>query len=553
VNETLVSLLRGRAERHPERTAFTFLVDGGQQQERWSHGELDRAARRLAALLQRMGGAGERALLLYEPGPSYLVGYLGCLYAGWIAVPAYPPDPLRRARTLPRIQGIIEEASPEVILTSSQLRPVLEMTLADLPPVAVVATDDLPRDEDGWRAPAIDADSVAFLQYTSGSVAQPKGVMVSHGNLIHNLSLIAQSHGLGEDTRVASWLPPYHDMGLIGSLLAPLSAGGEVVFMSPLRFLARPIRWLRAVTRHRSTKMVGPSFAFALCASKVGPEQLAELDLSTVRIAYNGSEPLRADVMERFSEAFAPCGFRRSAFYPCYGLAESTLIVSGRHGVGIGPGGAVSSGRAMPGTEVRIVDPDTLAPRTDGEIGEIWLRGPSVARGYWGRVDESERVFGARTDAGEGPYLRTGDLGFLAGGELYVAGRLKDLVKIRGRNLYPQDIEATVEIAGGASRPNVCAAFGVDVDGAEQLAIVSEIERDAGEPGPLFERIVAAVSAAHDVRPATITLIDKGTLPKTSSGKLQRQLCKRMLAAGDLAVSARWPMEVDQRAGRGMP
>ena len=561
---TLVDLLRGRALRQPDRRAYTFLLDGETGEVDHTYEALDRRARAIAAALQRMGAGGERALLLYPPGLEYLEAFFGCLYAGAVAVPAYPPNPARMERTLPRLRAVASDSRPLVGLTTAALLPAVTALSAQNPAFAGVrwlATDIIAGDAaTEWRAPALGGDSLALLQYTSGSTTAPRGVMLTHANLLHNSGLIERAFAHTTESRGVIWLPPYHDMGLIGGVIQPLYAGFPVVLLSPVAFLQRPLRWLEAITRYRATTSGGPNFAYDLCVRKSTPEQRAALDLSSWRVAFNGAEPVRAATLERFAQAFAPCGFRREAFYPCYGLAEATLIVSGG-AAGAAPvvrafdGAAlarnealeapaegqalVGCGRALPGLQIAVVDPQTTVACAPGRVGEVWLAGPSVAPGYWERPDETERLFRARqADTGSGPFLRTGDLGFVSEGELYITGRLKDLIIIRGRNHYPQDIELTVERSHAALRPGCGAAFTVEAGGAERLVVVQEVDRQERAPDleALARAIRGAVAEQHELQVATVALLKAGSIPKTSSGKIQRHACRAAFLAGELEV-----------------
>jgi amino acid adenylation domain-containing protein len=564
--QTLVELLRRRARLQPERRAYTFLLDGEREEVHLSYGELDRQARSIAARLQALGVEGERALLLYPPGLQYAAAFFGCLYAGVTAVPVYPPRPNRPD---PRFLAILSDARARVVLTTSAILPNAERLLAGEAAVAWLATDGL--DAEGaeeWRLPELAPDGLAFLQYTSGSTSAPKGVMVSHGNLVHNERLIQSAFGVTEDSVVVGWLPLYHDMGLIGNLLQPLWAGCSCVLMSPVDFLQKPLRWLAALSRYGGTVSGGPNFAYDLCARKIRPEDKAGLDLSRWEVAFDGAEPVRAETLDRFAAAFAPCGFRREALFPCYGLAEATLFVTGatrrkapvvgrfrapeleRHRAVADPDGRplVSSGRPAPapvGQEVAIVDPDGPRRLPEGGVGEIWVAGPSVAGGYWSRPEPAESTFRAFTAAGEGPFLRTGDLGFLLGGELFVTGRAKDLVIIRGRNHYPQDIELTVEKSHSALRPGCGAAFAVDEGGEERLVVVQELRREArnADAAEVLEAIRRAVAEEHEVQLQAVALIRTASLPKTSSGKVRRRACRDAFLNGSLAVLAVWEAE----------
>ena len=567
---TLVELLRQRASQQPERPGYCFLLDGDGTEAQLTYAELDRRARALGVALQRLGATGERALLLYPPGLDYIAAFFGCLYAGTVAVPAYPPRPNRPS---PRLRAILENALPRVILTTSALRAKLERLLPVPAGTAWLATDDPERPAtnaadlaaraEEWLDPGIGPSTLAFLQYTSGSTAAPKGVMLSHANLLHNLELIRACFAQTERERTVLWLPPYHDMGLIGGILEPLYAGYPVTLLSPLTFLQQPVRWLRAISNTRATTSGGPNFAYDLCVQKVSAEQRLELDLSSWSLAFNGAEPIRPDTLERFAAAFSSCGFRREAFFPCYGLAEATLLVSaGRRLEGpdvrsfaadaatrdarprVGCGLAASPQPGYP--EIRIVRAESSEPCAPGEVGEIWVAGPSVAQGYWRQPEETARVFGARPAGVEGeaagPFLRTGDLGFVADGELFVTGRLKDLIILRGRNHYPQDIELTVEHSHAALRPGCGAAFAVEREGEERLVVAVEVrrERRQDDAAGIIAAIRRAIAEEHEVTPDAVVLLKTATLPKTSSGKVQRHACRAAYLAGDLATVATW-------------
>ncbi|RKI25934.1 fatty acyl-AMP ligase, partial [Corallococcus sp. AB004] len=499
----LLKLAQNPSARAP---LYTFLGDDGEETV-WSASDLDVRARRIASALRERGAQGERVLLLYPPGLDYIAGFFGCLYAGAVAVPAYPPDPMRLERTLPRLRAIIQDARASVVLTTSGILGLSDFVFEQAPDFRALhwmATDELPEGgERDWVAPeGLGAESLAFLQYTSGSTGTPKGVMLTHGNLLHNLSLIHGAFGARADSVGVIWLPPYHDMGLIGGILEPLYGGFPVTLMSPMAFLKRPMAWLEAVSRYGGSISGGPNFAFDLCVRKSTPEQRRALDLSRWEVAFCGAEPIRPETLERFVEAFGPSGFRREAFFPCYGLAEGTLIVSGgeksappvsvtisgegleRHRAeevgAVEPGARtlVGCGQTLAEQRIAIVDPETLERRGPGEVGEIWVSGPSVAQGYWGREEATRETFQARiARENGGPYLRTGDLGFLRPeGELYVTGRRKDLIILRGRNHYPQDLEATVEGAHPALRPGGGAVFSVEVGGEERAVVVQEID-----------------------------------------------------------------------------
>ncbi|KFA92020.1 condensation domain-containing protein [Archangium violaceum] len=553
-SSSLLELSRRRAESQPGELAYTFLVDGETEEARLTYAGLDARARAIGGLLQERGARGERVLLLYPPGLDYVTAFVGCIYAGAIAVPAYPPDPMRLGRTLPRLEALISDARARFALTNELIRSMADGLAEQFPGLAGltwVATDEVPADAaSAWKDPGLTRESLAFLQYTSGSTGTPRGVMLSHGNLLHNSTAIQRGFEPSPGSVGVIWLPPYHDMGLIGGVLQPLFAGIPVVLMSPLDFLKRPVRWLEAISRYRGTHSGGPNFAYDLCVRKTTPEQRAALDLSTWRLAFNGAEPVRASTMDRFAEAFAVSGFRREAFYPCYGLAEGTLLVTGGR-MGARPvvhdwkqegSGRVSQlvgcGTSVLDQELLIAHPETLAPVPEGQVGEIWVRGGSIAQGYWGRPEQTEQSFRARrSDTGDGPWLRTGDLGFLVGGELFVAGRIKDLIILRGRNLYPQDLEQTAEASHPALRPGCSAAFGLDVEGQEQLVLVHEVDRaKLPEPAEAVEAIRRAIAEQHEVAPGRVVLVPAGHIPKTSSGKIQRGTCRAMYLAGELEL-----------------
>ncbi|HYU31756.1 MAG TPA: amino acid adenylation domain-containing protein, partial [Thermoanaerobaculia bacterium] len=558
----LVDLLRERASATPDRRAYTFLADGETESAALSWGELDARARGIGAALAGQRAEGERVLLLFPPGLDFIAAFFGCLYAGAVAVPSYPP---RQHRDQPRLRAIARDACPGFALTTAELASRREALVSRVPELAgtvwlAVEEIDL-HGAERWSAPEPAAETPAFLQYTSGSTALPKGVVVTHGNILHNEEMIRKAFGQSEDSVVVGWLPLFHDMGLIGNVLQPLYTGAACVLMPPLAFLQKPVRWLRAIHRYRGTTSGGPNFGYDLCMRKVGPEERAELDLSSWTLAFNGAEPVRAETLDRFVEAFGSCGFRREAFFPCYGLAEATLFVAGgRHGEPPVVERFVGCGSAWAGQRIVIADPESGASVEPGRTGEIWVAGASVAAGYWDRPEETARTFGALLADGSGPFLRTGDLGFVWDGELFVTGRLKDLIILRGRNLYPQDLELTAGRAHPSLEPGGEAAFSVDVAGEERLVLVLEVGRRAlrGLEVPLVAAAVRrAVAEEHEVQVHEVVLIRPGTLPRTSSGKVQRHACRAAWLAGgdgleivgrdavDLAVQAEEPAAAD--------
>jgi acyl transferase domain-containing protein/acyl-CoA synthetase (AMP-forming)/AMP-acid ligase II/acyl carrier protein len=560
---TLVELLRWRAQVHPEQPAYSFLADGEHEEASFTYGELDRWARALGARLQDAGLAGGRSLLLYPPGWEFVVAFFGCLYAGVTAVPVYFP---RINRPMTRFRSIAADAEPSAVLTTATNPLERERWVAQVPELADLRwflTDTVEDDEARrWTHPDIDGQTLAFLQYTSGSTSMPKGVMNTHANLLHNSELIqACLHPV--PFRGVFWLPFYHDLGLIGGILQTLYRGGFSTLMPPVAFLQRPYRWLRAISQTGATISGGPNFAYELCVRKVTPEQRATLDLSSWQVAFNGAEPIHAETLQRFAEAFTPCGFRGTAFSAGYGLAEATLLVSGGPAeeppvlfpveaqaleqnrvvpVPVGTTGEgvqvlVGCGRIKLDQVIAIADPETLARCADGQVGEIWVKGSSVALGYWKNPEATEATFGARmADTGEGPFLRTGDLGFLLKDELFVTGRLKDLIIIRGRNIYPQDVEWTVEHCHPNVRQSGCAAFSITVAEEERLVIVQEVERarTPEEAEEVVQTIRQTVMEQHELEVYAVALLRKSTLPKTSSGKVQRRGCREAFLNGTL-------------------
>ena len=574
---SLVDVLHRWSVESPDRSACRFLSFGAAPERGVTYQQLGAHAQAVGAALQARVQRGDRVILLYPPGLEFVTSFLGSFHAGAIAVPVYPPDPSRPGRDLVKLRAIIGDAKPALILSTSSIRRLVAAAgddARDLNALPWLETDTVAIEEAGnWRDPRVTGDDIAFLQYTSGSTGQPKGVMVSHGNLLNNVRCLEQVFEDDATSTLVSWLPLYHDMGLIGNLLHGLYVGTSCLLMSPMEFLEQPLRWLETISRYRAHTSGGPNFAYELCVRKIAPAQRAELDLSTWRVAFNGAEPVRRATLERFTEAFAPHGFRREAFFPCYGLAEATLIVSGSdkagpprfeqletsaleqgcvHVVPAAPApeptandsrAFVGCGRAVPDHRIAIVDPQHATRCAAETIGEIWVAGPSVARGYWGKPTQSEQTFGAMlADGSDGPFLRTGDLGFLRDGELFVTGRLKDLIIVRGRNHYPQDLELTAEQAYPGLRPGCGAAFTVTAGDDEQLVLVFEIDRKHRETP--VEGIAAAIAQRiaehHDLTLSELVLIEAGRIPKTTSGKIQRSTCRQALANGKLPVVSTW-------------
>ena len=562
--ETFVDLLRRRAEERPSEQVYTFLADGERESESLTYATLDREARAIARRLQHAGASGEPVLLVLPPGLQFISAFFGCLYAGSIATPAYPPASKKHAQ---RLWSIAADARPRVGLTTTSVMTSTRRTAGDLftnKNINWLVVDNVDDDPfDSWQPEPVDDRTVALLQYTSGSVAAPKGVMITHANLLHNQSLIQHAFGQAEQSIIVSWLPVYHDMGLIGSVLQPLYAGAQCVLMSPLSFLQRPMRWLEAISRYQATTSGGPNFAFDLCARKVTSEQKYGLDLSSWSVAFNGAEPVLAETLDRFASAFADCGFRRTAFRPCYGLAEATLLVSAagcdgpkikdadtraleQNEVNASSSPATTrrltaNGFPALGQTVVIVNPETLEACQSDQVGEIWITGPSVSGMYWNRPQETQERLRASLPNDAATYLRTGDMGFLDSDGLFVTGRLKDLIIVHGLNYHPHDIEISAQRTHTALRPNCGAAFSIENGSEQRIVLVQEIDRGATDIAEtLFGEIQAAVVRDHELVLDAIALILPNSLPKTSSGKIRRAACREQFMAGDLRVVAQW-------------
>ncbi len=566
--ERLSDLLRRQAQRHPWEPACVVLDRHGREVTRTAYGELDRRARAVAAVMQRSAAPGERALLALSTGVDFLVAVFACAYAGIVAVPV--PSPGEGAASgVARLAGIIEDATPRLVLTTPEIadRPD-EYGLGATRLVAVARVP--PERANQFQDPGHGPQTPAFMQYTSGSTSEPKGVQVSHRNALANLTdiygTIPLSHVEGGRLRTVSWLPLFHDMGL-AQVLASVFSGGLIVLISPMSFLLRPVLWLEAITRYRAHMATAPNFGYDLCARRSSEEQRRDLDLSSWQFALNGSEPVRADTLDLFARTFAPAGFDPAAFVPCYGLAEGTFYVSGARGVSgrltasvpalelesvVRPplGGepsrqVVSCGPVAAGLDLRIVDPGTCQECPPGRVGEIWVAGGSISSGYWRRPDER---FEARlVDGPAGSFLRTGDLGFLRRGELYVLARLDDVIVLDGRNHYPQDIELTVQQSHDALAAGRVAAFGYPRNDETVVAVVAETARRvrvaapglAAEPGHLdgtevVRAVRAAVSAQHQIRVAQVVLLRPAGLPMTTSGKVRRRRCRELFLADGL-------------------
>lgn len=551
--KTFVEILRTRAQAEPHACAFAFLASDGAE-TRVTYAELEERARALAARLQFRDAAGERVLIALQPGLDYVVAVFGCLFAGSTAVPCALSSRMDRARQLP---AIAVDSGAKFALGGPAFNEHLES--AHLEWIAVDSSNV--EGAAGWREPAPDADCPALLQYTSGTTSSPRGVMVTHANLLANAQSIAKAFEHPKDLWGVTWLPPYHDMGLMGGILQPVYFGAPSAVISPMDFIRRPVMWLEAVSRYRVRTSGGPNFAYELCARTITPAESANCRLDCWEFAYVGAEPVRADTLNLFARKFAPLGFKRESFFPCYGLAEATLYVSGgrptvryisagglrEHRVVETPDAGqpqcdvdaraiVGCGRPAAAVGVSIVNPDTERSCETGSVGEIWVSGPTVASGYWNRPEDTRETFQARlAENGDGPFLRTGDLGFVRNGELFVTGRFKDLIIVRGRNHYPQDIETTVVGASPAIRPGTCAAFSVDSGTEEKVVVILEMPRPRPERlDVLAGDIRQAVVGAHELQVSAIVVVRPGAIPKTSSGKARRFECRAQYVSGAL-------------------
>jgi len=569
---TLLGLCRHHALTRPSAAAYAWLNALEVETLCLTYAELDRRARCIGAQLVALGLSGKSVLLLYGSGLDFVVAFLGGIYGGAIVVPAYPPRPNEGVE---RISRIAADCGAAAVLTETALAaPIGALAALDaaLARLTVVATDALPPElAHKWVEPPLDASSIAFLQYTSGSTGTPKGVQISHGNILANQEMIRRGFGHSAQTVFVGWLPLHHDMGLVGNVLQPLYLGIPSVLMAPETFIQKPVRWLRAISRYRATTSGSPNFGYELCARKVTEDDLAHLDLASWQVAYNGAEPIRADTLDRFASRFARCGFQRRALYPCYGMAEATLFVTGglsqaepvtvhvdatalevnrierREAGAPGIRTLVGCGRPWLSERLLIVDADTLLPLGSDQVGEIWISGPNVSRGYLNRPAVNCETFAAVLASGEGPFLRTGDLGFLRDGELFVTGRVKDLIIIQGRNHYPQDIEQTVGAVHPAFRIGGTAAFLIEVDGVEQVAVVQEISArhlPAVQAGGDLARAEAlravhrGVADGHGITVHGCVFVPEGTLPKTSSGKIRRRACVALYRGASQPASA---------------
>ena len=569
---TLTELLRERALSSPDKHAYTFLIDGKKESQPLTYGELHRLARAIAALLQQHQAEGERALLLYPQGLEVIAAFCGCLYGGAIAIPVPPPESGRLKRTLPRLRAIVKDAKATLALTTASILSLVENVRDEFPEFQQMRWIDTEQVDltlaEQWQDPQVTPNTLAYLQYTSGSTSTPKGVMLSHHNLIFHAGYLQKACGYTPLSITTTWMPYFHDYGLVEGMMVPLYNGTPCYLMSPFAFIKRPVQWLRNITRYNVTHSQAPNFAYDLCIRRVKPKQVAELDLSSWQAAGNAAEPINPKVMARFVETFARCGFSWKTFAPAYGLAEDTLLVSskpkGEEPVLLtveteamekdcikvakseqkqGTRTIAGCGRLVCNTKVAIVDPDTKERCSEDGVGEVWVSDPSVAQGYWQRQEETAETFQAYIkDTHDGPYLRTGDLGFLHDGELFITGRIKDLIILRGTNHYPQDIEWTVQNLYSALRSDYGAAFSIDVEGEERLVLVQEVERRTTDLDldRCLGDIRQEIAEQHEVPTYAIVLAKPGTILKTASGKIQRRACRANFLGDKINYLARW-------------
>lgn len=581
--KNLVEMAATRAKLKGESELTAFLGDDGSREGTLTFAGLDRAARNIAAGLTAKGLARKNLMLLYTPGIDYIKAFFGCLYAGSVPVPAYPP---MGARDIDRLKRVVLDCDAAAILSSSMLLPMIEAWVANpsnglnincVPTDLAASVDAI-----GFEPADVDPSEVAFLQYTSGSTGHPKGVMVSHGNLLENFKQIVWNfcHSADLDTiapeyKTVIWLPPFHDMGLIGGVLTPVYVGTRVTLMSPLTFLKNPFVWLKTITDEKAKVSGGPNFSYQYCVRKVSDEQMAQLDLSSWQVAFNGAEPILMDALHAFAGKFQSVGFDPHAFLPCYGLAEATLFVAGSPAMRgarvieadlqqlakgeVNPAEPatsadtatlVSSGVIAAGAEVRIVDPNTHVACHDGKVGEIWVNSPSVAQGYWNKPSFSDSVFRARIKGDDSKtWMRTGDMGMMWDNELFVTGRIKELIIVAGRNHYPQDIEVSLQSSNPLYRKGCGAAFSVVDHGKEQLVVMQEVAGNGLQPQDFHQLALQgarAIATRHGISPKSLLFIQAGTLPKTSSGKIQRAEAKKIYETGNFTTLYTWDNAANQ-------
>ena len=564
-SHSLADLFEFCCHRKPQELAYALVRDNLELESQLTYGELEHTVRSLAGHLARRARPGTRALLLYPPGLDVVCAFWACLCAGLVPVPAPAPDPVRRKHSLPRLRAIIEDAQLSLVLTTSGIEIVSsELSIAkDGSQIEWMATDQPYDQADAVELPRLNETALAYLQYTSGSTATPRGVMISHGNVLSHCKALSLAGGVSDRSRSLCWLPYFHDYGLLHGIIAPFFAGIPAYLMSPITFLRRPLRWLEAVSRFSITHSGGPNFSYESCLRAARQQREWQADLSTWTVASCGAEPIHADTVEQFIETFGPQGFRRTSFAPAYGLAEATLLVTMKRteaeptflkveaealadsivkessSLERGTRTLVGCGEPLEETRVLIVNPTTQSSCQAGVVGEVWLAGAGIATGYWGRPEESDATFKATlAGSGEGPYLRTGDLGFIHRGELFLTGRLKELIIVRGRNYYPHDLEWTAEQAHPGLRRGCGAAFSIESESGERVVLVYEIEKKLPESdmSEVMSCIRRALADEYELEVHNVVLVKSGTIPRTSSGKIQRHACRADFESGQLAV-----------------
>lgn len=551
--QTYNECLQHWAQETPNKIAYTFLTDGENLEEHITYQELNEKAKAIAATLQFIANPGDRVLLLYPSSIDFIAAFYGCLYAGVVAVPVF-----HKIKQSPkRLLAIMQDAQPTVALSNRHIITEAKEVLGDrFNSLKWQATDRVDaRRAALWKETTVTPESLAFLQYTSGSTSTPKGVMVSQDNLLYQFEIIASGTSNSTDSKIFTWLPLYHDMGLIGNVLFNIFLGARCIFMTPTSFIKRPSRWLKAISKYQVDLSGAPNFAYDLVSRKTTEEEIATLDLSCWKVAFCGAEPIRFQTLQNFTQIVEPAGFNEKALFPCYGLAEATLMVTG---TGIGNGvkhmdasttdleqgranaasleegttTLVGSGSKILEQEIRIVDPNTLKPLADGQVGEIWIAGRHVAKGYWEKPQASLDRLHARIEGEEHHYLRTGDLGFFQNGEIFITGRIKDLIKVRGRGIYPHDLEFAIEDLNAEwqeVRKGGSGVFAFEKDGQEQIAAFVEVNPKKNKnfnPSTLAKTIRETIASQFDVALADVVLIKSGTLPKTTSGKIRRFECR---------------------------
>lgn len=567
-----VEVLQRRAQETPDRLSHMLLGIKEEENQSLTYSQLGQAVREMAAYLQSVSEPGQRALLVYPTSLEFIVAMYACLYAGIVPIPTNPPGMNRSAQ---RLEAIAKDARARLVLTTPEYQAAFLAEAAQFPDFAALTwvTREAVKSGGGHslQMPVITPKSTAFIQYTSGSTNTPKGVIISYRNLSFNAHAIRQTrlYELSDESIALNWAPLFHDMGLLVSVFQTVIDGTKSLMMSPIMFMQNPASWLRGIQKYKVTASGAPNFAYELCIHKIPVEKCEGLDLSTWKLAYNSAEPVRAETQSAFAEKFAPFGFRPEAFAPCYGLAEATLEVSAYTGEPktvtltinrnafeegkVTPAESkgekdtltmVSSGAPLADIQVAIVDPNSKKRRAADEVGEVWISGGNIAEGYWNRPEDTKHTFGAHiVETQEGPFLRTGDLGFLHNGHLYITGRLKDLLIVRGRNYYPQDVEATVENTHRLLRAGGGAAFSITENGVEQLVVVHEVQRrelEGVDWNDVIKNIRANIAREHGIRAHAVILIRRATISKTSSGKIMRSETRRQFLENELQVVTEW-------------